>query len=366
MTYIAGISIALFISALLINKSNKVIADLFLLTWMLLLAAHLYLYYANFTDSLFAFPQFLGLEIPLPLIHGVMLYLYVAAVTNELPKKRWLLLLHFVPITIGYAYLIPFLLSSHTDKIELFKNGFEGYQAFMKYGLLLIFVSGVVYVIWSSLLLHRHKKNIRNQFSDLDDVNLKWLQFLTYGMGVIWAIVVITNNDTYIFSGVTIFVILIGFFGVQQKAIFLDNNDTLPIDHSKTDKVAETKQKYARSGLNDEKAEALYNQLMVLFKKEGYHKNNDLSLTELANALDTHPNYLSQIINAKEKKSFYDFVNSYRVQEFKQAIADQKHKQFTLLALAYECGFNSKSSLNRHFKKNTGQTPTEYIKSFGT
>ncbi|MEM8895966.1 MAG: helix-turn-helix domain-containing protein, partial [Bacteroidota bacterium] len=248
--------------------------------------------------------------------------------------------------------------------VAVFTNDFQGYEAFMKYGLLLIFVSGIVYVIWSSLLLNRHKRNIREQFSDLEEVNLRWLQFLTYGMGVIWAIVVITNNDPYIFSGVTIFVILIGFFGVQQRTIFLDDRVSLAADETTASEVSTTKQKYARSGLNDEKAKELYDQLLELFKTKGSHRKKDLSLTDLAKALDTHPNYLSQIINAQEKKSFYDFVNSFRVEEFKQLIKDQKHKQFTLLALAYECGFNSKSSLNRHFKKSTGQTPSEYVRSF--
>ncbi len=83
----------------------------------------------------------------------------------------------------------------------------------------------------------------------------------------------------------------------------------------------------------------------------------------MALELGTHPNYLSQIINEKEGKSFYDFVNSFRVEEFKRLVKDSKNKQFTLLALAYDCGFNSKSSFNRYFKKNTGKTPSEFVKS---
>jgi AraC-like DNA-binding protein len=76
--------------------------------------------------------------------------------------------------------------------------------------------------------------------------------------------------------------------------------------------------------------------------------------------LGVHPNYLSQIINQKEKKNFYDFVNTYRFEEFKKLIAQQKNQQYTLLSLAYDCGFSSKSSFNRYFKKATGQTPSEY------
>jgi AraC-like DNA-binding protein len=69
---------------------------------------------------------------------------------------------------------------------------------------------------------------------------------------------------------------------------------------------------------------------------------------------------ISQIINQKENKNFYDFVNTYRFEEFKRLISLQKNQQYTLLSLAYDCGFSSKSSFNRYFKKATGQTPSEY------
>jgi AraC-like DNA-binding protein len=363
MIYIAGISIALFISALILNKKNKSKSDFILFIWMLLIAAHLYLYYINFTGSLFEMPHLLGIDIPLPLIHGVFLYFYVSSVTNQFPKKNWIVLLHLLPISIGYIYLIPFFLSSAEEKLEIFKNPYETYGGYLTFGLILIFLSGIVYVIWSSILLRNHKKNIRNQFSDIEEINLRWLQFLTYGLGVVWCIVIFTNNDSYIFFGVTVFVILIGFFGVQQRTIFSSEKETLVKSERKVFDVLDEKKKYAQSGLTDELAQDIYKELVHLFTKEGYYKKNELSLNELALELGTHPNYLSQIINEKEGKSFYDFVNSFRVEEFKRLVKDSKNKQFTLLALAYDCGFNSKSSFNRYFKKNTGKTPSEFVKS---
>jgi AraC-like DNA-binding protein len=59
--------------------------------------------------------------------------------------------------------------------------------------------------------------------------------------------------------------------------------------------------------------------------------------------------------------NFYDFVNRYRLEEFKKLASDPKNRQFTMLALAFDCGFNSKSSFNRYFKKATGQTPSQYF-----
>ncbi|MEM6376951.1 MAG: helix-turn-helix domain-containing protein [Bacteroidota bacterium] len=362
MIYIAGLTIALFIAALLLNKKQKSSSDLFLFAWMLLLAGHLYLYYINFADT-FRAPVLLGLEIPLPLIHGVMLYYYVAAVTDQVPKQKWLLWLHLLPISIGYLYLIPILTSSPAQKIAFYQNDFLNYRGFMQFGLGLIFVSGVAYVIWCSFLLRRHKRNIRDQFSDIEKVTLSWLQLLIYGLGGVWTIVIFTNNDAYIFLGVTIFVILIGLFGVQQQSIFTQPQVALPSDEKLKINPASGKKKYARSGLKDEVADGIYQELIRLFTEEAYFKKNELSLQELALGLDILPNHLSQIINEKSGQNFYDFVNAYRLEEFKRLVKDPQNKAFTLLALAYEAGFNSKSSFNRYFKKQVGQTPSAYVKA---
>jgi AraC-like DNA-binding protein len=75
------------------------------------------------------------------------------------------------------------------------------------------------------------------------------------------------------------------------------------------------------------------------------------------------PNHLSQVINQLEGKNFFDFVNAYRVEEVKRKMADDRSKKLTLLAIALESGFNSKTSFNMVFKKMTGQTPSQYYKS---
>lgn len=77
-------------------------------------------------------------------------------------------------------------------------------------------------------------------------------------------------------------------------------------------------------------------------------------MSDLARQLDIHPNYISQVINSVEQKNFYDFINEHRVEEFKQLVSLSENQHFTLLALAFECGFNSKTSFNRNFKKAMG------------
>jgi AraC-like DNA-binding protein len=357
MIYIAGISIALFISALLLNKKQKSNSDVILLLWMLLLAAHLSLFYLNYFGDIP--PYLIGMHLPMPLLQAVFLYLYVASVTNQFPKKKTISLAHLLPTLLSYLFLVPFFLLPAEEKAIILENRGKGYsELFGLINLYLIFASGVVYVCWSSYLIYTHKKNIRNQFSDIEDINLKWLQLLIYGIGGIWVIVIFFNNDTYIFTGVSIFVILIGFFGVQQRDIF--SNENTVFKEKTTSNSPTKKEKYATSGLSTEIAENLYKNLIEQLTKESYYTESSLSLNDLAQKLDISPNYLSQIINEKEEKNFFDFINAFRVTEFKRLIAIPTNQQYTLLALAYDCGFNSKSSFNRSFKKHTGFTPSQY------
>ena len=374
MIFIAGISIALFISALIFAKKNKSKSDIFLFLWMILNAIHLTFFYLLYSGSIFDYPNLLGLQFPLPLLHGVILYYYVSSVTNQLPKSKISAFTHLIPTLLTLLYLIPFILLPSEQKIEIFKNEGKEYEIFQKVLLIAVFLSGIVYVIWSSLILRKHKKRIRNQFSNIEEINLKWLQFLTYGLGVVWSLVILTQNDNLIFIAVSIFVMLVGFFGIQQKNIFsateieyeiIKIQKTVEIDDS-LEKIAieneASKEKYTSSGLSEEKADKYYEQLNNIMVREKIFTDSELSLSNLASKLEIHPNYLSQIINEKENKTFYDYINTYRVEEFKKLIAIPENQKFTLMTLAYDCGFNSKSSFNRYFKKITALTPSQYIK----
>ncbi len=353
--FVAGIGIAVFIELLLISKKNKSASDRILTVWMLLVVIHLFLFYLFFTEDIFRFPFLLGLEHPLPLLHGVMLFCYVSFVTKQLPENRKVLLVHFVPAAVMYAYLVTFFALSSDQKIQVYRSHGAGYEDFMVLKSYAIACSGIVYVIWSAVLLRRHEQNIRDQFSDLEKVNLHWLKILTFGLGGIWVLVVIYAGETLVFSGVVVFVFLIGFFGVRQADIF--SHGLLRAD------INELKQKYQKSGLTEEASGKLHQELKRLMAEEAIYRNSELSIDDLSSTLGVHPNYLSQTINQKENKNFYDFVNTYRIEEFKRLIQMNKNQQFTLLSLAYDCGFSSKTSFNRYFKKATGLTPSEYAAS---
>jgi AraC-like DNA-binding protein len=352
MFFVAGIGIAVFIEFLLISKKNKSRADQLLTLWVFFILVHQFLMYIFITGEVYRFPFLLGIEQPFPLLQGVFLYLYVALLTNQLPENRKLLILHFVPAAAVYVYLATFLVLPGDQKLEVYRNHGAGYEMFMLVRRYAIWVSGTFYVTWCAFLLRNHRRNIRNQFSDLGHVSLQWLRILTYGMGGIWYLVIFFNSETLILAGIVVFVFLIGFFGVRQAVIFAPAQ--VPVEDDKQKKM------YAKSGLTEEASDKLHQALIQLMSEGALYRKSDLSINDLSTKLGVHPNYLSQIINQKEKKNFYDFVNTYRFEEFKNLIAQQKNQQYTILSLAYDCGFSSKSSFNRYFKKATGQTPSEY------
>ena len=113
--------------------------------------------------------------------------------------------------------------------------------------------------------------------------------------------------------------------------------------------------------LSEEEARHFAQVTVAKMEQESYYLAADLSLGDLAEKLELHPNKLSWLLNNTLGKNFYDFVNGYRLRDFQQRAVDPKNKKLSLLGLAYESGFNSKSVFNDYFKKNTGMTPRAWV-----
>jgi len=370
MFYLGGVGLSFFLAILLLSKSKKTVADKILTGWLFLITIHLLSFYSRKMEL---YPQTLGIEIPLPLVHGPFLYLYTLALTNRIKSFR-ISALHFIPFIAVYIYLIPFFALPLEQKIYVYKNEGVGYETFGLIKTVANIISGVLYVILSSIVLRKHRISIADQFSYTEKINLQWLQYLIYWIAVIW-IFVIFRNDDWVFGAAVLFILFIGFFGIKQVGVFHSQEFTSSkknaevtgnakeendIDESHSDATQE-KRKYQKSGLSSESSETLHRQLNQIMSGEKLYCESELSLSELATRLNTQPNYLSQVINEREGKNFYDYINSQRIEEFKRLAVSPDNRKYTLLALAEQCGFNSKSSFNRYFKKVTGQSPSEFM-----
>ena len=360
IVFIIGIVQAFFIEFLLLGKKNKSLTDKILAMWMFVIGLHLFLHYLFYVEYYNTFPFFMGVMQPLPLIHGPFLLLYIQFLISDRPafeKKHWL---HFIPVAVFYVVIFPdaFLRSS----AELMEFAFETLETdpplYWMFFEVLINLSGVVYVVWSLIILRKHKKNIKNNFSYTEKINLDWLVVLIAGMAVIWVVVLLsTETGDYIFVAVTGFIFAIGYFGSRQVAIFSN-----PIS-ADTKKASPSKEKYEKSTLTEAKSQEHLESLQSLMSGEKPYLESKVTLKEISDRMEIHPNHLSQVINEKLNQNFFDFINSHRVGEFKERLAGDTAKKFTLLAHAYDSGFSSKSSFNEVFKKFTGLTPSQYQKN---
>lgn len=127
----------------------------------------------------------------------------------------------------------------------------------------------------------------------------------------------------------------------------------------------ENKTRYLHSRLRAEDGAAIDQRLRQLMEIDKLYLDSQLCLRQLAEALNINTNYLSQVINERHGKNFFEFINQYRVGELKAKLEDPKNRQFTLLSLAFDCGFNSKTTFNTAFKRITGFTPSQYLKKVG-
>ena len=378
MFYLAGIIITFFLSVLLAGKKGKSEADKILTAWLIIIGFHLTMFYLYLSGNYLKFPSLLGLHLPLPLVHGPFLFLYTTALT-QVRRIKAVGFLHFAPVLITYGLMFQFFQLPADQKVWVYQHGGSGYKWLTNLVFIGIIASGVIYVILSFLKLRQHKVNIESRFSNTARINLNWLRYLIYGTSAIWIVILLGLRDTYIFGTVVLYVFFIGYFGIRQVGIFSNKPLLNEPATSRLEKNVEpelkyhqqsaahvsnepdTRRKYQKSSLTDDEARRIYQQLHQLMFKDKLFKDPELNLGQLAENLNVHSNVLSQVINSFENKSFYDYINGLRIEEFKTLVADPVNRQYTLLSLAYECGFNSKTAFNRNFKKVTALSPSEYL-----
>ncbi|WP_282056301.1 helix-turn-helix domain-containing protein [Maribacter luteus] len=127
--------------------------------------------------------------------------------------------------------------------------------------------------------------------------------------------------------------------------------------------VSSSKKSEAPSPFTAEQLKCYAEAIEVTMKEDKLFTDPDLSLKQLAGDIDLHPNKLSWLLNNHMGKNFNDFINQYRIKEFQKLAVAPQNKNITLLGLAYDSGFNSKTVFNTFFKKETGMTPKQWVKA---
>lgn len=364
--FFIGVGQAIFIAALIMAKEEKRPSDHILLVWMLLNACQILFFHASFVGQTERFIPVLIVGGTLQFLVAPLLYFYILTLTktNFFVMKYWP---HGLPFLFFCGSILYYYWHGGEHVQVWIENGYinsKGAVPFYIWGYpsFLAFVS-LVYPLMSLIVLFRHRRRVLQEFSYQEKITLDWLRhwvaleltaFLISYI-VIWAgeldYMLLMDSFKVTAGLIMLNIFVVGYFGIQQPIIF--KNATEERDE---------KPKYRTSTLKKDESEHYMNQLSLIMTRDKPYLNNKLGITELSDLLGISKHHLSQILNDYLQTNFYDFVNGFRVDEFKDRLLKNEYDRLTLLGIALDCGFNSKSSFNQVFKKSEGITPTEYKK----
>ncbi len=287
-----------------------------------------------------------------------LLYLYVNALTSYRFLLRKKDAVHLLPFGICLLLILVFFLSK-LGSIPVFSFG----EDFLHKAISLIsFMVFAFYILLANIKLFHHTKTISNNFSNVDRINLNWLRIFLLLLtsllvfAAVFDLIFHLRNWDIIWLVCAIIIYIISYFGLAQPAIF-----TVPVVVVGLSMRNKSK-KYEKSSLDEEKAQKHLMKLKSEMQLRKSYLDKDVSLSKLAEDLGISIHHLSQIINEKLGKNFYDFINSQRIQEAEKQLINPGNKHLSIAAIAYEVGFNSLSAFNTAFKKFTGLTPSRFRK----
>jgi AraC-like DNA-binding protein len=408
---------------LLFNKKNK--ANLFLGVLILVFSTYYLTGFFDRFGLLVHLPHIIGISTVTPFLMGPLSYLYVSACTQKDFKMHRLSGLHFVPFILDVLFFMPFFLNTGAEKLDLFAHYMKtGDLQQEHYLLVLKALQTIVYIAIASRLIVRYIKHLNNTSSNIDHAFQRWMGVFLFLMtlpifGLIGFVVLDYQKVLITIALMSLFAFLMVVFIMalvkpevfqafpyqmavaeiekeEQKEQYKESkrgvfhafphqlaiaemekkaqkekyeDSKREVFHAFPYQMAfveieqeDQKEKYEGSTLDPSQKEDYRQKLIAYVESEKPYHAPELNIMELSNQVKIPVNHLSQVINEKLNVHFLDFINGYRIKEVKEKLADPKLSHFTILALAYESGFNAKSTFYAVFKKYTGMAPSEYRK----
>jgi AraC-like DNA-binding protein len=302
------------------------------------------------------FPHLLQVYQPFNFLIGPVGYLYVRTLfAGKLTMKKRDAI-HGLPLMLCAVYFLPFYLLSAQEKIGLLQSSsaYFSYSAHIRSGLLVS--QQVVYLILCLCEVRRSSIGERKR-GPVAESKLLFAKILLGGYSVF--VVTALFRNLFVFtpgtrflvpSLVTIFICGLIVVGLLRPKVFTP------------EKQENDSAKYLHSSLSIEDRQRHAARLVRLMTEEKPYINPELTLERLAQQLSILPLHLSQVINQSIGKNFADFVNSYRVEEFKAKSKTTDLRKYKIASIAEACGFKSKSTFYTAFKKHTGETPSEFLR----
>lgn len=350
-----------------IGRSGYPFRGNWILFWLGLVSLHQVYYVLVLNEWVASASLFALLGFPLAMLHMPVFYLNLRELMGFKRPSGVAIFLHVLPYSLYAIYLLVFYFTESIglklrdgflvfpDQVPSILAGFNGIP---------IAISGAFYVVLSVLALREYEKALPGYYANLEGVDLSWLKRLATFIGLLFLIIflLITLGSTfklfdrqYVFRWVsftlTIFTVYYGYRYLKQVEWFLQQKAAPPITPSN---------KYAKSSLSDAEMQRIEQAIIQSVKEEELYLDEHLTLMKLADQIGESSQKVSETLNRRMNTSFYNLVNRFRIEQAKKLLLDPKASHLSIEGIAYECGFKSRSTFFKFFKKEIGMTPTAY------
>jgi AraC-like DNA-binding protein len=368
ISYLIAAAFGLLFCLLALTRRTGALADRLLAAWLATMATQL-----GFAYALYRFPQttgpLSGADGGLLALYGPFLFLYAGAMAGERRTLRLRDAWHLLPVALIFAAVLPYLALPPSEKLRV-NLGKAAMPPTVVFAGLAIVAALLLYTLATRAVLRRLRGRLAQVYSTHAARDLHWLGTLTMGFALLYTSLCVVSIvlsvlgtspidvDRYVYLLISLFVVAIGFQATRQGRVFSEEAPTLEARRHEGPTCADADP--ASKRLDRQRGDELSGRLLRMMEKEKPYLDGELTLYQLAGHLGTTPHQLSAALNQVLARSFFDLVNAYRVEEVKTRLARRDHDGRTVLAIALECGFNSKASFNRVFRSATGMTPTQY------
>ena len=304
------------------------------------------------------------------LLLGPVFYFYVQSLLNSNFKLSRKDLIHFVPAAL---YLVYILIVFIVDKLILDEFYFyaDGRDMDLDFWYQMAGLISMLFYLFLSLRYYLHYRSYSLQeVSYADEIAFSWIKHFTIAFGIILVLRVLFfvlnpewgefGNKYWYYLCFSILLYYISITGYSNTIRTSAPQGAKLLPGFTAPEVQLTKQQEDETE-NSLELNGWKDKILELFDKQEIHINPNLTLTDLASLLDTNRNIVSRAINQEFQVNFNDFVNEKRAEAVIAKLNKGEHSTSTLLGIAYDCGFNSKTTFNRAFKKHVGTTPKQYI-----
>jgi len=354
---LAGAFATLFLIILISNKGKRTEHWILALLLLLIVVSCYYVFKLYHAEGKYYVPYFSEINFAIPILYGTLLWLYTKSLLKKSFNFGWQEGLHFIPFIMFLGYMIfPLLMGKPSEASE------EMGYPFIK------LIINPIYIAMTLTVLLSFRKELLQQLSYEDQMHHYWLSWVVGGGIALWIVACIGNifnwindyettmlGDYFLIGFLAVLLFILAFVGFNRTQIFqaTEKPELIELESKK-------KQTVAASPSNE--SNQLFNKLKLVMDNEKPFLDSKLSLHKLSSISNISANKLSTIINQCAEQNFYDFINTYRVNAVKESLQNDSLKTYSLLGIAEECGFNSKASFNRVFKKMEGMTPSEFVK----